>query len=173
MKIVKAMGNGESAKALLDMFAKKWPGHKWPLLLKGAGYKISIETIHQAHSNEQRNGFFLLLNQWIEKDERLMRDILPARFHNEPVKQQAQHLRNEIYMFHFGKLYVTDKNGNEIAKPVRTTTSVWSWKHGCYLDESLSMDLYSGLIERVYQLAAERDIILPPLERNDDTHKSA
>lgn len=173
MKIVKTMGNGDSASKLLELFAKKWPEHKWPALLQGIGYKIIIESLHKSHSNEQQRGFFVLIKQWYEMDDALKTDVLPLRVHNEPEKVQLDELRNQVYMFHFGKLYVTDHDGNEIEKPVRTTTRYWSWKHGTYLPDSLSMELYSTLIERVYHLAAERGIVLPSLERKDDTHQSA
>ena len=148
------LGNGPEAKDVINALTEIELGHGKVLnlqpYLEKLGVVVTIGQVKSSHSDLQRRGFHWLLRQWLRLD--------PC------VSSSLDQLKDHIYKNHFGVFRLFDEHGNEYFKALRTTTTEWSWDNCAYVSRSLSKELYTGLIEYVYHMAAEDDVVLPDLD---------
>jgi len=114
------------------------------------GALVQIEPIEPESSDEQRDGFHVLLDKWMKMDR--------------GISFTKEMLKTRIYIVHFGAAKLTGWSGQEELIPVRTTTRIWDYDKKRYQRKLLSVEQYSELIEFTYRVAAQDGTVLPALD---------
>ena len=114
------------------------------------GIVLTAEPVKERQTDQQREGFHLLLSWWLDLDPRIARDL--------------EELKTKVLIAKFGAAKVTDQHGNEAFIPLRRTTQIFDWDIPGYRRKLLSRSLYIELIDSVYRMASEDGIVLPDLE---------
>lgn len=118
-----------------------------------AGLYLDIEPVKPESTDDQREGFHVLLNYWIGMDPRLT--------------ISTEDLKEAVCKAMWGVVRLVGPGGQEKLIAARRTTRKWDTDRKRYVRSTLTREEYSALIEFVYRMAAEDGIVLPELERED------
>lgn len=144
----------QDARNLINEISKSFR-HLRPQLEKldlRSGLYVDLEPVEPESTDDQREGFHVLLDHWMRMDPR--------------ITATKDELRHYICTVHFGVAVKRLPGGQEIHIPARTTTKRWDHDRKRYFPAALPRDDYSALIDLVYRMAAEDGIVLPELERD-------
>ncbi len=116
-----------------------------------AGLYIDVESVEPESTDDQREGFHVLIDSWLRLD--------PS------ITYSAEDLKGAVCKAMWGVVKLTGPGGQEQYIAARRTTRKWDTDKKRYVRSVLSREDYSALIDFTYQMASEDGIQLPELEK--------
>ncbi len=112
---------------------------------------MDIEPVEPESTDDQREGFHVLLDHWLRMDPR--------------ITISKEDMKEAVCKAFWGVVRLVGPGGQEKLIAARRTTRKWDTDRKRYVRSSLSREEYSALIEFVCGMAAQDGIVLPELER--------